>query len=103
MLGIIGVDAILLAIALSLDKDKHFLFRLLTYFFVNFSFVIVSKFIIDWSSGQAYEGTALIFHKFVLGWITIFGIYPSSMPLGKVIKQPLYMEPMYTQRILNEH
>ena len=86
MLGIIGVDAILLAIALSLDKDKHFLFRLLTYFFVNFSFVIVSKFIIDWSSGQAYEGTALIFHKFVLGWITIFGIYVFIYFVYEVLK-----------------
>ena len=75
MMGVIGVMVIMLAIALSLDKKKHFLFRLLTYFFVNFCFVIVSKFILDWSSGQTYEGTALIFHKFILGWVTIFGIY----------------------------
>lgn len=86
IIGVIGICGIMIAIALSLDKEKHFLFRLLTYFFVNFCFVIISKFILDWSSGQAYEGTALIFHKFVLGWITIFGIYVFIYFIYEVLK-----------------
>ncbi len=86
MLGVIGVCGIMMSIALSLDKEKHFLFRLLTYFFVNFCFVIISKFILDWSSGLAYEGTAMIFYRFTLGWITIFGIYVIIYFIYEVLK-----------------